>query len=149
MEPKWRDMCQIELSASTNRGWERGGGENPLTLPRNLARERLHRAFGDIWTFSGASEHALLKIHKKAAQRAVLHPPHLMYVFMHVRLASVRLPICLVQVSHLAFIARIPGAAFYYAAPPTVSLSQNSRGGTPRPRRSSRRGQVVRSLKVC
>ena len=74
MEPKWRDMCQIELSARTNRGWDGGGGETPLTISRNLAREPLPRPWGrHLDCFR--SEHALLKIHKKGCGGSAGYPP--------------------------------------------------------------------------
>ena len=74
MEPKWRDMCQIELSARTNRGWDGGGGETPLTISRNLACEPLPRPWGrHLDCFR--SEHALLKIHKKGCGGSAGYPP--------------------------------------------------------------------------
>ena len=134
MEPKWRDMCQIELSASTNTAWDGGGGRIPEETSPNLVHKRLLPPVGrHLDCFR--SEHALLKIHKKGCGSAGCPPPHLMYCSYACLSRSLRLPICLVQVSHLAFIAH-SRRNFLCEPPSLLSLSFTPFFHAPRPRSS-------------
>ena len=90
MEPKWRDMCQIELSASINTGWDGDGRGNPkssYTQPRLKATAPPVKRHLDC--FPG--EHVLLKIQKNKGLRLSGLPSSSSssssssYVVMHVR----------------------------------------------------------------
>ena len=75
------------------------------------------------------SEHALLKIHKKGCGSAGCPPPHLMYCSYACLSRSLRLPICLVQVSHLAFIAHSRRNFLCAPLPSLLCFTLPDRGG--------------------
>ena len=137
MEPKWRDMCQIELSASTNTGWDSDGRRNPkssYTQPRLEATAPPVKRHLDC--FPG--EHVLLKIQKNKGLRLSGLPSSSSsssssYVVMHVR----RLALA----PNLSGTSQPPGVycafrAQLFMCPLPLTLHFTSFFHAPRPRRT-------------